>query len=252
MSEKTEFCRAPEGSIQGIDIFLPLDKVEELDEYKDENPYRNEETKQSIWDQFRISTVVSETVGRKVLDLGCGEGELSAALAQDHDVDGLDWSISAIRMAQREALNAGFIVGDAIDTPYADSQFDTVVLANLFEHVESPCALLREAHRLLRDDGRLILSTPSRYKTRNFRRIIRGAKVQLNSKFHVTEYTNGQVKEMLRWCGFSLIEVKTNLRCQTGFGTVLAVAMQSIARLMGSHVQFGDPTVYIAVALPKR
>ena len=241
-----EFDRKPQGIMDGIEVFLPLGPIGRLDEYQQRNPYRTDVTKQSFWDQARFRMILEETEGRDVLDLGSGEGELSSALACKHQVEGLDISISAVRMAKSLVPDAHFVVGDANDPPYGAKQFDTVVLANIFEHVESPCTLLRAAHRLLREEGRLVISTPSRYKTRNMRRALMGRPVILNSQNHVTEYTNGQVEELLRWCGFSLVTAKTNLRCNTMMGTALAYGMQIGARLIGSHIQFGDPTVYVA------
>jgi len=192
--------------------------------------------------------ILDATEGVDTLDMGSGEGELSAALARDHRVEGFDHSISAVRQARKLVPQAHFIVADAHDPPYDDEQFDSVVLGNLFEHVESPCQLLRAARRLLRPGGRLVMSTPSRYKTRNFRRAMTGRRVILNSTHHVTEYTVGQVEEMLNWCGFNLVSVRSNLKCRTAFGTTLAQGMQFSAQLLGSHTQFGDPTVYVATS----
>ena len=241
-----EFVRTPLEIVDGIEVFIPRAAADTSDEYRQKNPYRDERTKESSWDQSRVRMILAATAGTDLLDLGCGEGELSSALASKHRVEGLDTSISAVRLARDLVPQGHFIVGDAQDPPYASRKFDTVVLANIFEHVEAPCALLRAAHRLLRSEGQLIVSTPSRYKTRNLRRALTGRPVILNSPYHVTEYTNGQVAEMLRWCGFSLVSVKTNLKCRTMIGTLVAYGMQFGAKLVGSHVQVGDPTVYVA------
>jgi 2-polyprenyl-3-methyl-5-hydroxy-6-metoxy-1,4-benzoquinol methylase len=240
------FARAPADTIDGIDVFISPEQLASSDEYRDSNPYRDETTKESEWDHFRVQMILDAIEGIETLDMGSGEGELSAALAREHSVEGFDYSISAVRLARKLVPQAHFVVADAEDLPYDDQQFDSVVLGNLFEHVESPCRLLRAAHRLLRPGGRLVVSTPSRYKTRNFRRAITGRKVILNSTHHVTEYTVGQVEEILKWCGFDLDSVSSNLKCRTALGTALAHGMQLGAQLLGSHTQFGDPTVYVA------
>jgi 2-polyprenyl-3-methyl-5-hydroxy-6-metoxy-1,4-benzoquinol methylase len=232
--------------IDGIEVFLPRELLAQSDEYQDGNPYRDETVKESKWDRFRVQTILDATTGVDVLDMGSGEGELTAVLAKKHRVEGMDYSVSAVRLARRLVPEAHFIVADAQDPPYCDGQFDTVVMGNLFEHVESPCRLLRAAHRLLKPDGRLVISTPSRYKTGSFRRAMTGRKIILNSTHHVTEYTVGQVDEILRWCGFTLVSAKSNLNCRTMLGTAMAHAMQFSAKLLGSHTQFGDPTIYMA------
>jgi 2-polyprenyl-3-methyl-5-hydroxy-6-metoxy-1,4-benzoquinol methylase len=241
-----EFSRAPLASMDGIDVFLLSEVVAVSDEYREQNPYRDERTKETVWDRSRTTMIAEAVAGTDLLDVGCGEGELSAALAAKHRVEGLDHSVAAVRSARARVPNAHFVVADAQDLPYADGQFDTVVLANIFEHVEAPCLLLREARRVLKPQGRLVMSTPSRYKTANFRRAMTGRRLVLNSPNHVTEYTCGQVGEILRWCGFALVSSDSNLRCRTRFGTAAARLMQFGARVLGSHTQFGDPTVYVA------
>lgn len=233
--------RAPLATVDGISVFTTG-----IDEYADGNPYRDETVKAGTWDRSRVRMILDATVGPDVLDMGSGEGELSAELAKRFTVEGLDYSISAVRLARALVPNANFIVADAQDPPYESARFDTVVMGNLFEHVESPCQLLRAARRVLKPGGRLVMSTPSRYKTASFRRAITGRKIILNSTHHVTEYTVGQVEEMLRWCGFRVVSVRSNLKCRTALGTALAHAMQFGANAIGSHTQFGDPTVYVA------
>jgi SAM-dependent methyltransferase len=44
--------------------------------------------------------------------------------------------------------------------PYSDSFFDTVIIGDAIEHVENPSHLLRECNRVLRENGRFIVSTP--------------------------------------------------------------------------------------------
>lgn len=44
--------------------------------------------------------------------------------------------------------------------PYEDKFFDTVILGEVIEHVENPSHLLREANRILKDNGQIIITTP--------------------------------------------------------------------------------------------
>jgi ubiquinone/menaquinone biosynthesis C-methylase UbiE len=185
--------------------------------------------------------------GASILDLGCGEGEMTSTFSNRFEcIAAADVSLTAVKCNRQRNSNVHFCVADACDLPYADNYFDTVVCANLFEHVESPPALLKGVRRILKEKGRFVFSTPSRYRTANFRRIMRGKPILLNSIHHVTEYTNGQIEEFLRRYGFKLIDVQSNLKCRTILGTVAAHAMQSTANILGSHLKVGDPTVYLA------
>ena len=51
---------------------------------------------------------------------------------------------------------------------------------------------------------------------------------------------------MLRWCYFEPVAVYSNTRCETAIGTAAARLMQGLARAVGSHERFGDPTIYVA------
>lgn len=95
------------------------------------------------------------------LDVGCGTGPvielLSKKYPEKHFV-GLDITPAMIEVAQSKRLpNAEFIVGDAENLPFGDGGFDAVLCANSFHHYPNPGAFLREAYRVLRPGGKLIL-----------------------------------------------------------------------------------------------
>ena len=239
------FDREPFYVTDGIPVFIKREDVESYDEYAIGNPYSSGSAN-SPWDEFRLSTTTAALSGSYVLDAGCGDGSLTSRLVSSHQVEAFDISISAVRVAQTKVPQSRFAVADATDPPYAPGLFDSIVAANLFEHVDVPCRMLCRMNPLLRKGGKLVISTPSRYRTVNFRRVIRGRSIRFNHSSHVTEYTCGQVEEILRWAGFELIDVHTNLKCRTLIGSVAARIMQAGASAIGSHTKFGDPTIYVA------
>lgn len=95
------------------------------------------------------------------LDVGCGTGPVIALLAEKYPEKhfvGLDITPAMINAAQAKGLsNAEFVVGDAEDLPFDDSSFDAVLCSNSFHHYPNPEAFLREARRVLRSGGKLIL-----------------------------------------------------------------------------------------------
>lgn len=102
--------------------------------------------------------------GGRLLDVGCGDGYLLSRVAGAHDFTaGLDPERGAIEIARRRlggAAARGLARAAAGSLPYADRSFDTVVLAEVVEHLRRPARAVTEAARVLRDDGRLVLSTP--------------------------------------------------------------------------------------------
>ena len=106
--------------------------------------------------------------GKHILDLGCGGGILTEALAhRGARVLGLDASETAIAAASRHArangLEIQYGVGKAEDfAPNNENRFDVVTCMELVEHVPDPQALLRDCARLLRPGGHLALATLNR------------------------------------------------------------------------------------------
>jgi ubiquinone/menaquinone biosynthesis C-methylase UbiE len=103
--------------------------------------------------------------GMRVLDLGCGRGEvLLACAALGAEVAGLDYAQAAVDIS-RETLaavkDAEVVQGDVSALPWPDASFDAVLSGDVVEHLvpADAEAMLREAHRVLRPGGRLIIHT---------------------------------------------------------------------------------------------
>lgn len=107
--------------------------------------------------------------GQRIVDLGCGWGTISFALAETaREVVGVDFAEAAIRICRarlkREPMvGLRFTRADARDTGLPGGQWDLVVAADLVEHLypEDTLAVYREARRLLRPGGRLVVWTPN-------------------------------------------------------------------------------------------
>lgn len=101
---------------------------------------------------------------KRVLDIACGMGYGSAALAgAAASVIGMDISeeaASAARALYREP-NLQFIAARAQQIPFADHSFDLIVAFEVIEHLSDWSALLLEARRLLSPGGQFIVSTPN-------------------------------------------------------------------------------------------
>ena len=96
-----------------------------------------------------------------VLDVGCGTGPVFSLLSEKYPEKhyvGLDLTPAMIETAQAKGLPcAEFVVGDAENLPFGDESFDAVLCSNSFHHYPNPGAFLREANRVLRPGGKLIL-----------------------------------------------------------------------------------------------
>jgi SAM-dependent methyltransferase len=97
-----------------------------------------------------------------VVDVGCGDGYLSAALAsRNRTVVSLDLSRTRLRKAE-PACGAAFrpLQADCCRLPLQADVAGAVVLSEVLEHLEDPARALAEAARVLAPGGRLIVSVP--------------------------------------------------------------------------------------------
>jgi 2-polyprenyl-3-methyl-5-hydroxy-6-metoxy-1,4-benzoquinol methylase len=251
---KASFARHPAGFL----VFLPPDVLNVSNEYADTDPYSVETNIGGEFHTRRIDLTlnllheaVASAAGKlRVLDLGCGQGHITERMRQAFDTaefSALDFSVSAIEYAHTHFPEIDFIVADACDCPYSDAYFDAVVCNNLWEHVPDPLRLLAGIRRILKPGGHVIISTPSRYRTSNLIRVLRGKPVVFMSPYHVTEYSVGQVKEQLAYGGFNVRSVVTRPISAGSLKARLARSLfETVVSLTSSHHQLESTVFYVA------
>ena len=124
----------------------------------------------SYLDRFK-PTGLLDAGGARLLDVGCGGGQIALALARRFEgasFVGLDLSEDQIRRARRRigALsNIDFVVGDALQLPFDDDEFDTVISVACIKHWPDKMRGLRECHRVLKPGGTFQLVEVDRNST---------------------------------------------------------------------------------------
>ena len=109
----------------------------------------------------RLAALPSGKKPGKVLDVGCATGAfLEVACEAGWDVYGVELSEFSCKIARRTFGDRVFC-GMLHQAAYADNSFDLITLSDLLEHVSDPDEFLVEAHRLLENDGSLLIVTPN-------------------------------------------------------------------------------------------
>jgi len=147
----------------------------------------------------------SRRVPGRVLDVGCGRGQLLRAFRErGWGVEGTELNESAAAFA-RDVLKIPVTIAPAFALPWPDQTFDAVTMWHVLEHLPNPGAALREAARVLRPDGVLFAGTP------NFgspeARWTRDKWFHLDVPRHLTHFTPESLRSALATAGFDVRRV---------------------------------------------
>jgi acetyltransferase-like isoleucine patch superfamily enzyme len=124
-----------------------------------------------------------------VLDVGCGEGIITALLApRCRQVIGCDYSREAVATATKQFPGIQFVYSNSTCLRFENASFTQVVLSDVAEHL-LPVQLektLDEADRVLRTGGSLLLATP-----------LTGKGVRTSTYTHIYEYSAHEIEALL-------------------------------------------------------
>lgn len=137
---------------------------------------------------------------KKVLDIACGSGygTMMLSRAGAHKVTGIDIDQNTILDLKKQyssISNFEFISGSVYEIPFPDEHFDVLVSMETLEHLAYPDIFLKEAKRVLKKSGKIILSTP----------LNEGQdRLTPQNPYHVREYNFSEIKNMMNKYFFNL------------------------------------------------
>lgn len=186
-----------------------------------------------------------------LLDFGAGTGALSRRLQGSGRFRSITGADLYPRAAELEPAIA-WLQGDLNNRlPAPDGSFDTVVAAEVIEHLENPRAMVREIFRLLRPNGWALLSTPNNESWRALISLLaRGHFVafgETSYPAHITALLRKDLERVLREAGFQ------DPTCTfTDVGGIPGLPSRSWQSLLGARVggvRFSD-NVLVAARKP--
>ena len=155
----------------------------------------------------------------KLLEVGFGNGVTLARLKNfGWDVTGVEFDTVSVNLARSLGLDAH--LGSIEDVAYPSGTFDAVVASHLIEHLPDPAGFLQECRRVLKEGGRLVLTTPnaSSLGHRLFAANWRG----LEPPRHLHVFGPKALSMLARDAGFKDVQVTTTARS----GSILAQSLR--------------------------
>lgn len=122
-----------------------------------------------------VSAMVAAEANDRVLEVGCGGGHV-LRLFPHADLTGVDVSGEMLAKARRnlEGYRVALLKGELDDLNLPARSFDRVICSEVLEHVVDPEAILRGIQRLLRPDGRVVVTFPNDHLVNKIKSVIRG------------------------------------------------------------------------------
>jgi ubiquinone/menaquinone biosynthesis C-methylase UbiE len=102
--------------------------------------------------------------GQRILTLGGGTANDLWHLARENEVVNADYAASGLQVGQQFGVKGVLANLNLSPTlPFPDSSFDLIVCKDILEHLLDPLAVLKEAVRVLRRDGAIVISVPNHF-----------------------------------------------------------------------------------------
>lgn len=143
-----------------------------------------------------------------VLDLGCGAGHASFAVAPDAAaVTAYDLTAEMLAIVKREAANRHLgnittVQGWAEELPFPDARFDVVITRTSAHHWHDVLAALREARRVLKPAGRMLMIDIAGGDTPLLDTHLQAIEI-LRDPSHIRDYTTQEWLALFREAGFA-------------------------------------------------
>lgn len=130
------------------------------------------------------------------LDIGCGGGRFGTVMNGDVNID----------VQKPNSKTAPFVQCDALHLPFKDCCFSEAVIFDVIEHVENPSQLLKEAKRVLNQNGVLTVGTPNTMRILNFLYILLHG-YYIPDADHISTWGKNELENLFKKIGFSQFKV---------------------------------------------
>jgi len=112
----------------------------------------------------KVLKIATKSGGKYFLDIGCGDGSFTILLKEALKIQeaiGIEISPEAVSILKEKGIKAYQLDIDENIFPFENDSFDFVYCGEIIEHLFDPDHLLEEIHRILKPNGKCIVTTPN-------------------------------------------------------------------------------------------
>ena len=107
-----------------------------------------------------VKQIIGDINRPRIVDIGCGAGATLKQLENLGAATGVDISSSAVRYCRHRGCRRVCLVEEEM-LPFGDNKISLIISLDVLEHIDHEYQHLREYHRILKDDGKLLLTVPA-------------------------------------------------------------------------------------------
>jgi SAM-dependent methyltransferase len=111
--------------------------------------------------RWTVNTFLPNCCGKRILEIGCGDGRLLLLLRETNEVCGVEASATGVEKCSAIGIRAFCMDVSTQPLPFPNDHFDFVVILETFEHLMNPYYGLLEIRRVLKENAKLICSVPN-------------------------------------------------------------------------------------------
>lgn len=181
-------------------------------------------------DNYQGFSSLDDQIKGRVLDIGCGRGEVRKYLDPSIDYIGLDYYFTSVNWY----MSAPDLYADAMNIPLKNCSIDTVLLLDVLEHLPDTDKCLMEIARVLKDNGKFLVQVPLIYPIHD-------------APLDFYRWTEHGLKTVLDKNGFRIVSI---FRQGNPFDTSILLFNLALGRILLNCIKERNPLIILIPLYP--